>query len=100
MVDYAIKFAFTSETYEVHSWMLVLGILKNESCVAAQILKELGIDDLYGAWNETLWALNACNGLDARAFTPTVQFGVRAAKVLEAAIVFAGHQEREKVCTR
>lgn len=97
VVDYAIKFAYTSETYEVHSWMLVLGILKHEQSVAALILKDLGLDDLYGAWNETLWALNACNGLEPRAFIPTVQFGARAYAVLEAAIQFASLQNREKV---
>jgi len=99
IVDYAIKFAFTAEVYEVHSWMLVLGLLKQEKCVAAGILKEQGLEDLYGAWNETLWALNACNGLEPRAFVPTVQFGERARKVLNGAIRFAGFQGREKVQT-
>ncbi len=32
--------------------MVLLGLLRNESCTAAGVLKSLGLDDLYGAWNE------------------------------------------------
>lgn len=52
IIQYSINFARTAETYEVHSWMLLLGLLKQENCRAALILKDLGLNDLYGAWNE------------------------------------------------
>ena len=52
IIQYAINFARVSETYETHSWMLLLGLLKQEDCRAAKILKDMGLDDLYGAWNE------------------------------------------------
>ena len=52
IIQYAINFARVSETYETHSWMLLLGLLKHEDCRAAKILKDMGLDDLYGAWNE------------------------------------------------
>lgn len=48
-----------------------------------QVLRELGIDDIYGAWNEVLWALNVSDGLTPRAFTPYMQWGERASLILQ-----------------
>ena len=56
IIQYAINFARVSETFETHSWMLLLGLLKHEDCRAALILKDMGLDDLYGAWNEVRMA--------------------------------------------
>ncbi|PNH10722.1 hypothetical protein TSOC_002496 [Tetrabaena socialis] len=89
VVQYAINLARASETYEVHSWMLVLGILKYESCTAAHVLKGLGLEDLYGAWHEVLWALHVCDGLKARSFTTEIKFADRAFKVITGATDFA-----------
>ncbi len=89
IIQYAIDLARTSECYEVHSWMLLLGILKYEKCSAAQILRELGLQDLYGAWHEVLWALNVCDGLKPRAFQTEVSFADRAFKVITASSDFA-----------
>jgi hypothetical protein len=52
IIHYAIELARASETYEVHSWMILLGVLKHEQCTAAKVLRSLGVDDLYGAWHE------------------------------------------------
>jgi hypothetical protein len=52
IIKYAIELARASETYQVHSWMILLGILKYEKCTAAQVLQKLGVEDLYGAWHE------------------------------------------------
>lgn len=89
IIQYAIDLARTSECYEVHSWMLLLGILKYEKCSAAQILRELGLEDLYGAWHEVLWALNVCDGLKPRGFQTEVSFADRAFKVITASSDFA-----------
>ena len=62
IISYSINFARVSETFEVHSWMLLLGLLKQEDCRAAKILKDLGLDDLYGAWNEVRMALRHKHG--------------------------------------
>jgi hypothetical protein len=155
IVTYALKLAWTAETYYVHSWMLLLGLLKNEKCTACQVragvcvcgwveggggnmralpamcvhsqavlgpaqqwckscarcsfnaahrrashtrpctparrrhpplhqvLRELGLDDLYGAWNEVLWALNVADGLTPRAFAPRMTWGERASAILQ-----------------
>lgn len=37
VVTYALKLAWTAETYYVHSWMLLLGLLKKERCVACEV---------------------------------------------------------------
>ena len=65
IIQYAINFARVSETYETHSWMLLLGLLKQEDCRAAKILKDMGLDDLYGAWNEVG---PTCMGTDRRRY--------------------------------
>lgn len=31
-----------------------------------QVLKELGLDDLYGAWHEVLWATRVSDGLERK----------------------------------
>jgi hypothetical protein len=36
-LSYAIKLAWTSETYLVHSWMVLLGLLRNEKSIACQV---------------------------------------------------------------
>lgn len=99
IITYALKLAWTAETYNVHSWMVLLGLLKKESYTACQILKELGIDDLYGAWNEVLWALNVSDGMEPRAFTPRIQWGERAALIVQGAVRFGMWAGREKVAT-
>ncbi|KAG2495308.1 hypothetical protein HYH03_006580 [Edaphochlamys debaryana] len=99
VIRYAINLAKASETYEVHSWMVLLGILKYESCAAAQILKKLGLEDLYGAWNEVLWALHVCDGLQPRAFCTEVKFADRAFKVITGASDFAEWHGKDKMYT-
>lgn len=99
IITYALKLAWTAETYNVHSWMVLLGLLKKESYTACQVLKELGLDDLYGAWNEVLWALNAADGMEPRAFTPRIQWGERAALIVQGAVRFGMWAGREKVAT-
>lgn len=66
IVAYACNIAKASETYEVHAWMLLLGLLKEETCVAAVVLQDLGLDDLYGAWHEVR-GLSCMGGGIARA---------------------------------
>ena len=39
ILTFALNLAQTSKTYEVHSWMILLGILKQERCAAAAVLK-------------------------------------------------------------
>jgi ATP-dependent Clp protease ATP-binding subunit ClpA len=97
VVQYAMQLARASETYEVHSWMLLLGILKYESTTAAQILQSLGLDDLYGAWNEVLWALHACDGLKPRAFATDISFAYRAFRVLTLASDLAVAHGKDKI---
>ncbi|GFR42100.1 hypothetical protein Agub_g2942 [Astrephomene gubernaculifera] len=97
IVRYALNLARASETYEVHAWMLLLGILKYENCSAAQILKKLGLEDLYGAWNEVLWALNVCDGLKPRSFVTEMKFSNGAASVLAAASDFAKWHGKSKM---
>lgn len=99
IVTYALKLAWTSETYHVHSWMVLLGLLKKESYTACQVLQELGLDDLYGAWNEVLWALNVTDGLQPRAFTPRVSWGERASLIVQGAVRFGMWAGRERVAT-
>jgi hypothetical protein len=94
---YAMQLAWTSETYEVHSWMVLLGILRKEHSAAAQILSQLGVEDLYGAWHEVLWALNASDGLKARAFTPKLRFAYLARKIVDGSITFASFAGRDVV---
>lgn len=97
IVQYALNFALVAETYEAHSWMLLLGMLKNERCRAAQILQHLGLTDLYGAWNEVLWALNASSGLEPRAYSPSVKFADRASRIITGSQNFAAWAGRSKV---
>lgn len=99
IITYALKLAWTAETYYVHSWMVLLGLLKKERCTAAAVLQDLGLDDLYGAWNEVLWALNVSDGLTPRAFTPKVAWGERAALILQGAVRFGGWAGRPKVAS-
>lgn len=99
IITYALKLAWTAETYKVHSWMILLGLLKKESYTACQVLKDLGLEDLYGAWNEVLWALNAADGMDPRAFTPRIQWGERASLIVQGAVRFGMWAGREKVAT-
>jgi hypothetical protein len=37
IVTYALKLAWTSETYYVHSWMVLLGLLKKENSIACEV---------------------------------------------------------------
>eukprot|EP00882_Tetradesmus_deserticola_P022117 GHRQ01024003.1.p1 GENE.GHRQ01024003.1~~GHRQ01024003.1.p1 ORF type:complete len:169 (+),score=50.36 GHRQ01024003.1:963-1469(+) len=37
IITYALKLAWTAETYTVHSWMVLLGLLKKESYTACQV---------------------------------------------------------------
>lgn len=97
IIQYAINLARTSETFEIHSWMLLLGVLKYESCTAAKVLQSLGLEDLYGAWHEVLWALNACDGLRPRAFALEIKFADRAFKITTAASDFAAWHGKDTV---
>lgn len=97
IIRYALEFARASETYEVNSWMLLLGILKQENSTAAKTLKAMGLDDLYGAWHEVLWALNVCDALEARPPVPEISFADRAYRVLVGAGRFAQWGGRTKV---
>jgi ATP-dependent Clp protease ATP-binding subunit ClpA len=99
VLQYALNFAQVSETYETHSWMLLLGLLKQEDCRAAKILKGLGLEDIYGAWNEVLWALYVSNGLEPRSFTSDLAFSDRALRVLVGTVNFAKWGGRNKVQT-
>ena len=74
-----------------------MGILKYETCTAAKILKSLGLEDLYGAWNEVLWALNVCDGLQPRSFVTDIKFADRAFKVITAASDFAVWHGKDKM---
>ncbi|KAJ9516304.1 hypothetical protein V8C86DRAFT_2475799 [Haematococcus lacustris] len=97
VMQYAMDLAEASRTYTVHSWMLLLGILKYEDCTAAKVLKSMGLDDLRGAWHEVLWALHACDGLQPRPWEPEITFAERAHKVLTGATNFAQFNGRAKV---
>ncbi|MEW5302230.1 MAG: hypothetical protein WDW36_005032 [Sanguina aurantia] len=97
IVAYACNIAKASETYEVHSWMLLLGLLKEETCVAAVVLQDLGLDDLYGAWHEVLWALHVSDGLKPRAFTADIVFDDKSALILRATTNFATWHGKDKV---
>jgi hypothetical protein len=63
------------------------------------VLRELGIDDIYGAWNEVLWALNVADGLTPRAFTAYLQWGERASLILQGAVRYGSWAGRDKVTT-
>lgn len=97
ILNYALNFSRVSETYEVHSWMLLLGILKYEDSNAAKSLVSLGLDDLYGAWHEVLWALNVSDGLEATPYVPELRFADCAFKVMRGAVNFAEWAGRKKV---
>mmetsp|Transcript_5422 Transcript_5422/g.11984 ORF Transcript_5422/g.11984 Transcript_5422/m.11984 type:complete len:259 (+) Transcript_5422:36-812(+) len=97
IIQYAINLARVSETYEVHSWMLLLGLLKHETSTGAKILQDLGLTDLYGAWHEVLWALHSCDGLESRAYTPEICFATRAFRIMRGASNFAQWAGRSKV---
>lgn len=96
-ITYAIKFAWASETYEVHSWMLLLALLREDKGVAALALSDLGLTDTYGAWHEVLWALNAAEGLTPRAFTARMHWARRARRVADGSLRFAAMAGRDKV---
>lgn len=93
---FALNLARVSETFEVHSWMLLLGILKQERCTASAVLQDLGVTDLYGAWHEVLWALTAADGLKAGAWKSEVTYCPRALSILHGAEDFASWAGREK----
>jgi hypothetical protein len=67
--------------------------------VSLQVLQDLGLQDLYGAWNEVLWALNVSDGLQPRAFTPRVVWGERASLIVQGAVRFGMWAGRDKVAT-
>ncbi|KIZ07244.1 hypothetical protein MNEG_0698 [Monoraphidium neglectum] len=100
IIAYAMQIAWTGETYEVHAWMLLLGLLKDEGCAGAKALQRLGITDLYGAWHEVLWALNVSNGLEPRAASAQLSWAPGAYKVLNGAARFAGWAGRDKVASQ
>lgn len=97
ILQYAIALCNAAGTYEVHSWMLLLGMLRRENCTASIILKELGLHDLYGAWHEVLWALHVADGLKPQAYRPQVVFSERVRNILCGAANAATLQGREKV---
>jgi len=97
MLSYAINLCMAGQTYEVHAWMLLLALLKQEQCTACRVLQRLGLEDLYGAWHEALWALNAADGLRPRAYTPRLTWAPRAYRVVNGAIRFAAWAGRERV---
>ena len=97
VLDWALNFASVSETYQVHSWMILLGILRHENCTAAKVLKDLGLEDLYGAWHEVLWALRVSDGMEPKPFTPEIDLADRAYWVLVGSTNFAAFNGREKV---
>jgi ATP-dependent Clp protease ATP-binding subunit ClpA len=97
MLSYAIHLCITAQTYEVHAWMLLLALLRNEGCTASQVLRELGLDDIYGAWHEVLWALNVADGLRPRAFRPHLEWTPRAYRVVNGAVRFAAWAGRDTV---
>jgi len=96
-ITYAMNLARTAETYSVHPWFLLLGLLRQEDCTACKVLKSLGLEDLYGAWHEVLWALRVSDGLERKPFMPEISFTDRAYKVLKAAVRFAHWGGRKKV---
>lgn len=96
-LEWAMNFARASETYEVHSWMLLLGLLKQEKSTAASVLRDLGLDDLYGAWHEVLWALHSSDGLTKRAFSPDTRFSDRAFRIVHGSINFARFHSKARV---
>eukprot|EP00798_Chlamydomonas_sp_ICE-L_P022767 gene22767-29935_t len=98
-VQYALNLAKISETYEVHSWMLLLGILKYEKCKACTILKSLGLVDLYSAWHEVMWALHSVDGFEAKSYQPNIGFSSRAFRIMKGATNFAAWGGRTKVQT-
>lgn len=98
-LEWAMNFARASETYEVHSWMVLLGLLKQEKSTAASVLRDLGLDDLYGAWHEVLWALHSSDGLTRRAFTPDTNFSDRSFRIVRGSINFARWHSKPQVCT-
>lgn len=99
VISYAVKLCMAGETYKVHSWMVLLGLLKQEECTACQVLQALGLEDLYGAWHEVLWALNVADGLNPRAYTPRLEWGARAYRVINGSIRFAGWAGRDRVAS-
>lgn len=96
-IAYAMRLAWAGETYEVHAWMLLLGILKDEASAAAAALRRAGLEDLYGAWHEVLWALNVSDGLEPRAPKAGLSWAPGAYKILNGAVTFAGWAGRDKV---
>ncbi|GBF89735.1 hypothetical protein Rsub_02905 [Raphidocelis subcapitata] len=96
-VAYAMQLAWTAETYEVHPWMLLLALLKDESGPAARALGRAGLEDPYAAWHEVLWALNVSDGLLPRAFTARLDWAPGAYKIMDGAIRFAGWAGRDRV---
>jgi hypothetical protein len=97
IINYALEFARVSETYEVNSWMLLMGVMRIEASTAAKSLRALGLDDLYGAWHEVLWAMNCVSALEPRTFVPEIGFADRAYHVLVGACRFAHWGGRTKV---
>ncbi|KAF6254931.1 hypothetical protein COO60DRAFT_1538035 [Scenedesmus sp. NREL 46B-D3] len=67
--------------------------------VSLQVLQDLGLQDIYGAWNEVLWALNVSDGLQPRAFTARVVWGERASLIVQGAVRFGMWAGRDKVAT-
>jgi hypothetical protein len=64
-ITYAMGLARAAETYSVHPWFFLLGLLKQEDCMACKVLKSLGLEDSYGAWHEvgiawTHWRVGVC----------------------------------------
>jgi ATP-dependent Clp protease ATP-binding subunit ClpA len=95
IMKYAIKFASVSETYTVHPWTLLLGLLRQEDSTACKVLKELGLTDIYGAWHEVLWALNVCDALKPRGYTYEITFVDLTFRTVDGAGKFAIWRESE-----
>jgi hypothetical protein len=64
---------------------------------STQVLQELGLTDLYGAWNEVLWALNVADGLTPRAFAPRMTWGERASAILQGSVRYGLWAGRDRV---
>lgn len=58
IVTYALKLAWTSETYYVHSWMVLLGLLKRENSIACDVSSHGSCPCL--VVGDTIDWLNAC----------------------------------------
>jgi hypothetical protein len=83
VTDIAVRFAFSSQTYEVHTWHLVMGLLQVKEGLTADILRNAGLNDLEEAFLEVLYCLKMSDALEPKAFHHDVAFTNKAVYVLE-----------------